>query len=430
VNEQKLFLQSVGIRRFNLAHLSFKQAQWSILWMTMLCYFFLYTGRQNYGFAIIPIREYFGFTALDTGIIGGGMLLFYGLGQIVNGNLGDKYSPRNLIIFGVISTILLNWLTSFAIGFWTMLIPWCLNGYAQSFVFAPGGKIITQWWPAKQRGRAFGWYLFSTGFSSVVAFAICLLFTTEHSWRWLFRTPVLFLLGSISLFYYFVYDKPAQLGFAAIEEKTRDRRLDGTSKARYLAAIKNLRFILACIATGFNSSARYGLIFWVPVIYLGENWKNSQLGVWIMLALPLGMALGCLFLGEFSDRWFRSDRLQPVILFMFMALLSLIAINQLSTEYKLSAMILLFCAGFFVYGPQTSLFALCPELLGTEVTSTGIGIMSAFSYFFAAISEAVIGYCVDLSQNLSVVYYIVASCCLACIICIVPIKYLEKKCAR
>ena len=60
---------------------AFRRAQWRMLLAVMGCYLFYYCGRQNLAFANTAIRADLGLDARDVGVIGGGMLLAYGVGQ-------------------------------------------------------------------------------------------------------------------------------------------------------------------------------------------------------------------------------------------------------------------------------------------------------------------------------------------------------------
>ncbi len=128
----------------------------------------------------------------------------------------------------------------------------------------------------------------------------------------------------------------------------------------------------------------------VPVHYLGEDWKAGQ-QVWISLALPIGMALGAVCAGQLSDRLFRSNRSRPAALFLGVAAIMALLLTQIPADNALLGMPLLFLAGFFVYGPQASYWSLCPDLLGTSRTGTGVGVMNACAYGTAAGGEILIG---------------------------------------
>jgi OPA family glycerol-3-phosphate transporter-like MFS transporter len=382
----------------------FHRTKWIMLFALMFCYFFYYCGRQNFGFAILGIQKSLHLTAADTGIISAGLLLFYGVGQAVNGSLGDKFGARKLLALGAILSVVCNVITSFATGFWGLLIPWSLNGYVQSFGFAPGSKMIADWWEKHERGKAFGLYLCA----SIVAFAACIWVLNHFTWPWLFRLPVIFLLISAIIFYMIARDKPQDLGYPAIANEVHQNDSRLTAKERYRLVFTNFRFQMASLSMGFCSVARYGLIIWVPVIYLGDSSSHS---VWTTIALPVGMALGTIASGSISDKLFDSDRIKPTILFMILAAVLTTILYFIPADQVALAMPLLFFIGFFVFGPQSSLFALCPDLLGTACTSTGAGIMNAYGYGFSAIGEVCIGYLIHYTTHVSVTFVVVAIAC-------------------
>ena len=94
---------------------------------------------------------------------------------------------------GAVLSCAFNWLTSWGAGFWTLALPWALNGWAQSMGFAPATRLIAAWWAPRERGRAFGVFNFAAGFSSIVTYATAALVLAWLSWRWVFRLPVLLL---------------------------------------------------------------------------------------------------------------------------------------------------------------------------------------------------------------------------------------------
>lgn len=378
----------------------FINKQWQVLTLLIFCYVFIYCGRQNFGFAIIGIQHSFHLSTFDTGMIGAGMLLFYGIGQAINGSLADKYSACNLITIGMIFSFILNFITSFATGFWSLLLPWCLNGYAQSLGFASGGKIITNWFKTNDRGKAFGLYLAASGFSSMVAFLVCIFVLKYFDWPWLFRMPPLLLIVSGFIFYLNASDSPPQqINIIQPEKKNQT--------SNYLIVLKNLRFQIACLTMALTSIARYGLLFWLPAIYISTGHDY-----WSSLALPFGMAIGCIITGYVSDNVFNSNRIIPTIIFMFAAAITTIFLYEMPDGYTIIKIILLFLIGIFVYGPQALLFALCPEILGNTHAGTGVGIMNAYAYGLSAFSEIVIGYLIQTTNNYKIVYFLVMISCL------------------
>ncbi len=413
---------------------NFNRAKWRILLATMFCYLFYYTGRQTFGFAIPAIEQEMGLSKTMLGYFGTALLWAYAIGQAVNGNLADKYGGRLMVSLGAILSCVFNWIVSFGTSFTSLFIPWIGNGFAQSMGWAPGSRVLSNWWGHHERGRAFGFYMFAAGMSSILAFVtpLIILKTFELDWRWIFRLPVLLMLGGGVFYYLMVRNRPEDMGYAS-PHNSDDEKLSPdqssavhkteTSLQRYMAALKNWRFIASCIGIGFQSSARYGLLLWVPVHFLGEDWKQSD-SAWISIALPVGMALGAVTGGWISDKLFKSVRWKLISSFMTLAAITAMIMFFLPRDH-MGGVAVLFLCGFFAYGSQSAFWALCPDLLGSERAGTGVGIMDFFAYLFAGIASPLIGKMIETYQvtdsltgnlvdNTALVFPVVSGLCIIC----------------
>ena len=156
--------------------------------------------------------------------------------------------------------------------------------------------------------------------------------------------------------------------------------------------------------------ARYGLLVWVPLYYLGTK-LNENTNLWIALALPVGMALGTIFFGQLSDRVFNSNRSKPIALSMGLAGLVILMVYLVPKENLLGGLVLMFAAGFLVYGPQSCYWPLSPDLLGVKRSGTGVGVMNTFAYAFAGAGEPFIGYMIDVTGEQNIVFVVTAVMC-------------------
>ena len=405
----------------------FRKAQWRILLATMFCYLFFYTGRQTFGFAIPGIEEELGISKANLGWASAALLWAYAIGQSINGNLGDRFGGRRMMSLGALLSCGLNWEVSFGSGFITLIVPWAANGFAQSMGWAPGSRVLSNWWGQHERGKVYGLYVFAAGLASVLAFTTStLILDFDLGWRWIFRLPVLLLLVGGLAYYLIVRDRPEDLGFEALDDREKNEFEDSgedsseTSWDRYGHVLSNPRFLIASIAIGFQNMARYGLLIWVPVHFLGADWKNSD-SKWISMALPIGMALGAITNGWMSDRLFNSNRSRIIVLFMVLAAASSLGMYFLPKDSSLGIG-LLFMTGFFAYGPQSAFWALCPDLLGAKRAGTGTGVMNSFAYLFAGLGEPLIGRIIDKTGDTSVVFAIVAIACICSALVALPIR--------
>jgi OPA family glycerol-3-phosphate transporter-like MFS transporter len=72
--------------------------KWIALLGVSFCYLFYYTGRQTFGFAIPGIQKELGLSKEMLGWVSAAMLWAYALGQSINGNLGDKWGGRIMML--------------------------------------------------------------------------------------------------------------------------------------------------------------------------------------------------------------------------------------------------------------------------------------------------------------------------------------------
>ena len=128
------------------------------------------------------------------------------------------------------------------------------------------------------------------------------------------------------------------------------------SVVRYRSVLRNPKIWSTGIAIGFQNAARYGLLIWVPVHFLGENWEDGGGGInpiWISVALPVGMAVGALTNGQLSDRLFGSRRDRPIVLFMAAGAVAAMTM-YLAELGTVAGIIVLFLTGFVYCGWSTS----------------------------------------------------------------------------
>jgi OPA family glycerol-3-phosphate transporter-like MFS transporter/OPA family sugar phosphate sensor protein UhpC-like MFS transporter len=400
---------------------TFDQYKWRALIGVTFCYLFYYTGRQTLGFAIPGIQHDYGLSKYEIGWISATMLWCYAAGQFINGNLGDKLGGKRMMIAGALLSLAANWVFSFGHSFWFFLLAWGANGYFQSMGFAPGSRLLSNWWGHQHRGFVYGVYVGFSGFSSVLAYVLplAILGVMQLDWIWIFRLAPLSMLLGVVVLWLFVSERPEDKKLRALEHANDAPSLaiedDLTSAQRYAIVLRNWRLYIAGFAIGFQNAARYALVVWVPVHFLGLDWKTSATFIdpkWITVALPVGMALGALSNSWTSDVVFQGWRYLAIVSYMVLA--SATAIIMMFVPHgSMVAIGLLFLCGFFVFGPASSFWALCPDIFGRHVAGTATGVLNTMSYICAGIGEPVIGHMIDSTGNTSIIFPTVAGLCAA-----------------
>jgi OPA family glycerol-3-phosphate transporter-like MFS transporter/OPA family sugar phosphate sensor protein UhpC-like MFS transporter len=75
------------------------------------------------------------------------------------------------------------------------------------------------------------------------------------------------------------------------------------------------------------------------------------------------------------------------------------------------SLLLLFAAGFLVFGPFPSFTVLGAELLGPRAVGAGVGFMNGVGYGTAALGDVVIGAVIDATGRTSAVFAVAAAAC-------------------
>lgn len=415
-----------------IAQTTFDQYKWRALIGVTFCYLFYYTGRQTLGFAVAGIQHDFGLSKYQIGWISATMLWCYAGGQFVNGNLGDKLGGKVMMILGALLSLAANWIFSLGDSFLFFLIVWGLNGYFQSMGFAPGSRLLSNWWGVERRGFVYGVYVGFSGFSSVLAYVlpVIILGVLHLDWIWIFRLAPLSMLLGVLVLMLFVAERPDDKQLATSMRETKAHSVDTdagddlSSAQRYALVLKNWRLYVTGLAIGFQNAARYALVVWVPVHFLGVDWKTASTTIdprWITVALPIGMALGSLSNSWISDVLFRGRRYLAIVSYMVLATITALTMMEVS-HGSMVGIALLFLCGFFVFGPASSFWALCPDIFGRRAAGTATGVLNTMSYAFAGLGEPVVGHLIDATGQTSIIFPIVATLCAVSAVCSLMIR--------
>ena len=111
----------------------------------LLCaftYFISYVTRTNYGAIIAEMVTSTGQPKSALAAALTGSFITSGAGQLVSGYFGDRVQPKLLITIGLLTTIVMNGLIPLCANTVQMTVVWCVNGFAQSFMWPPLVKLM------------------------------------------------------------------------------------------------------------------------------------------------------------------------------------------------------------------------------------------------------------------------------------------------
>jgi OPA family glycerol-3-phosphate transporter-like MFS transporter len=331
------------------------------------------------------MRRELGFTALQIGFLLGAVKLGYALGQLVNGQLTERWGARRILTIGMmgssVATLLLAAAPSLvaspglpgaaaaAVGVVIhriartfgltvvstgplplMLLLAFVNGWFQAGGWAPCVKIAGRWFPVAMRGRTMGILGTSLPLGSALSILVVgvLLHVSGDAWRVAFVVPPLLLLASWLHTFLRLRERPP-------DDDGAERRLvvDRLSVADALrVTLGNARIWILALGLFGVDAVRYGFLDWAPG-HLAEIRGSSASAAALKIAVfPLAGALGAFSSGWMTDRFFGSRR-APVCTLLLLGVASLTVVYRAVVDRgTLPTVVCLGLTGFCLYGAQ------------------------------------------------------------------------------
>ena len=112
-----------------------------------------YLGRQNYSSVMAEMVIEGLMTKGQAGLVNTVFYVFYAAGQLINGVLGDKHSPRWMLFIGSCGAGLCNLLGPMADSYAMILVLRALNGYFMAMLWPPMIRVFGQMLMPRDRVR-------------------------------------------------------------------------------------------------------------------------------------------------------------------------------------------------------------------------------------------------------------------------------------
>jgi len=371
---------------------NFNYWKWRVFWSVSLTYGIFYLCRLNISVALPEIGHEFGLSKALLGGIGSAFFIFYSLGQFINGQLGDRVSPRLLILIGLIVSSSLNIAVGFSSSILAILIFWGANGYFQSMAWGPSVKILASWFPLKERGKISGFQAFFYHGGNIASWIIAGYLAQKLGWRWTFFIPAIILLFTGIYFFNRVRNNPRQINLAIPWKNSSTSRQE--VKSIFRQSIGNPRILKVAISFFFLSITSYGLLFWLPSYLVSSEDSSVSLAAYRSIILPISGAVSALFTGWMTDRFFSSKRTPLAIIMLIFSLPVIFILPYLSSVN--SKLLFIFLLGLLIYGPHMLMVGTMPMDYATEkAASSAAGFIDSLGYLGATIGGIGTGLIID-----------------------------------
>ncbi len=355
-----------------------------ITWLFAMTYMVSYMTRINYGAVISEAVTDTGFTKSLLSMAVTGSFVTYGVGQVVSGIIGDRLSPKKLISTGLCVTLVMNLLMLLASDPWQMLVVWCINGFAQSFMWPPMVRlmsVLVSHEDYKDVSTKVSW---GSSIGTMVIYLVVPILISISSWRSIF----IFSAASAAVMV-FAWNRFCP------EIPVESASVSGVKKERTNSPLFSPVMLCIMVAIVLMGMLRDGVTTWMPS-YIAETYHVSNaVSILTCVILPI-FSIVCYQGANVLHRKRFSNPITCAALFF--AAGAAAALGLVFTTGKMAALSVLFSAILTgcMHGVNLMLIAMVPayfDRYGNVSTASGvlnfctyIG-SAAFTYGVALLSE-------------------------------------------
>lgn len=397
-----------------------------ILYSIFIGYAFYYFTRKSFTFAMPGLIDDLGLDKTQLGILGSILSITYAISKFASGIIADRMNPRYLMAIGLMLTGVFNICFGLSSSIIFFAFFWGLNGWFQGFGWPSCTRFLTQWYSHSERGSWWSTWSVSLNVGGFLVPWISGVALYYFGWRY-----AMFIPGALCILVGFflinrLRDTPQSLGLPPIEKYRNDQadKIEAESKGKNLSSkqilinyvFKNPYIWLLAIAYFFVYVVRMGMNDWTA-LFLIESKGYSSIGANGCVSLfEVGGFFGSLAAGWSSDRIFQAKR-GPVNVLFTLGMFFFIGLFWMVPEgYPWLDSILMFCAGFAIFGPQMLIGLAAAELSHKKAAATSTGFVGFFAYIGAACAGYPLG-TITQSWGWEGFYCaLLLSCCIALVV--------------
>lgn len=337
-------------------------------------YMVSYMTRTNFGAIIAEMERATQYPRELLSMALTGSFITYGVGQIISGVIGDRVSPKKLVAIGLALTTAMNLVIPVTGDPYLMIGCWCVNGFAQSFMWPPIVKLMSALLTEEDYQKTTVKVNWGGQAGTIAVYLFGSLTISLLSWQWVFVGCALIGGATIFLWSRFCPDIPVGKSTAASGQKI---------SGKILFTPVMIFIMVAIILMGM---LRDGVTTWVPS-YISETYDlGSAVAILTGVILPVFGIVSFQAASELYRRRFKNPLVCGGVIFALGAVAALLLFAASGKSAALSVLFSALLTGC-MHGVNLLLVCMLPAYFKKYGNvSTASGVINACTYVGSAIS--------------------------------------------
>ena len=350
-------------------------------------YMISYVTRINFGAIIAEMEDALSMSRSLISVALTCNSVAYGFGQLVSGFAGDKFSPKRLISLGFIITISMNLLIPFCSKWYDFSVVWCINGFAQSFMWPPLVKLMTEMLSDEDYKKTITKVSWGSSAGTMLVYLVSPLLITYIGWRAVFFSAAI--CGIIMLI---IWNKSSLV--CDIKKEEADKKV---KKQSSFSGIFTPVMLLILISVILQGMLKDGVTTWMPS-YIADTYNlGNGIAILTGVVIPIFNIFAVSLATKIHTTLFKNPCVCAGMFFILSTLASLLMIIASGRIAALSVTLSAVITGC-MHGINLMLVCIIPTYFKEKGNvSTVSGVINCASYIGTAISTYGVA---AISQNL------------------------------
>jgi MFS family permease len=357
--------------------------------------FFNYADRQAISSVFPVLKEEFGFTEAQLGLIGSAFMWVYAFGAPLAGFVGDRLKRKHLILGGCLFWSFVTITTGWCGKLWHFVAVRALEGAGETFYFPASVSLVSDYHGRATRSRALSLHQSSVYVGTIMGSWLGAWFAQHYGWRFGF-----YCFGGAGIVLAVILYRFLQEPRRGQSESAEREAMASEATSRTLPWHETLRIIfrsptavlLMVVFVGANFVAM-GFLIWMPSFLKDKfDFPLATAGLLGTVFINLASAVSVPLAGVLADRLARrfvGGRIfvQAVGLFAGMGFVMLIGRTENAHTLFAAMAAFGFCKGFYDSGIFASLY----DAVEPRARATAAGIMNMIGWVGGALGSLTIG---------------------------------------
>ncbi len=381
-----------------------------IILLLSLAIFIQALDRGNFSTAAPLIKDEFGFTNTQIGLLTSAFFFAYVPGHVLAGWLVEKFTAYRILTLGLTAWSLATFVTGLAGGFASLLVLRFLLGLGESTAFPASSKLIAQHVAPGRLASANAWTGVGLSAGNGAGIFAGGLIIAQYGWHLLF-----FVFGALSLLWlvpWLLTERPAPVNTAAAE---------APDFAPGFTEMFSKREMWGAMCGHFCNNYSYFLVLsWLPLYLVKEQGFSLTAMAWLGGAVYLISSITGLLGARMLDGWIGRGanvnrvRKSGAIASLLIALVCMLACASGNTTLAVAGLLgygLANGLGFF------SIFSIAQTLAGPNAAGKWMGLQNGFGGLAGILSPIITGASIDATGDYRVAFLIAAASSLLGMFC-------------